>query len=78
MLAGIAILVLQLAVPNHYKTLYKQELLFSGTTISSFKTKYYHNRHLYACAFIAGFGLLFLVKSLSGYALEKISTKSLL
>lgn len=78
MLAGIAILVLQLAAPNHYKTLYKQELLFSGTTISSFKTKYYHNRRLYACAFIAGFGLLFLVKSLSGYALEKISTKSLL
>lgn len=59
MLVGIAILILQLVVPNHYKTLYNQELLFNGTTISSFKKKYYHNRRLYACAFIAGFGLLF-------------------
>ena len=39
MLVGIAILILQLAVPNHYKTLYNQELLFNGTTISSFKKK---------------------------------------
>ena len=59
MLAGIAILIFQLAVPNYYKTLYNQELLFNEITRISFKAKYYHNRCLYAYAFIAGFGLLF-------------------
>lgn len=60
MLAGIAILILQLALPNHYKSLYHQELLFNGMTVNSFKAKYYRNKRLYACAIIVGFGLLFL------------------
>lgn len=59
MLAGIAILIFQIALPNDYKALYNQELLFNESTRISFKAKYYHNRCLYVYAFIAGFGLLF-------------------
>lgn len=76
MLAGIAILILQLATPNHYKILYNQELIFNGMTVNSFKTKYNHNRRLYARAFIAGFGLLFFseifVKICIGESFNKI------
>lgn len=78
MLVGIAILILQLAVPNHYKTLYNQELLFNGTTISSFKKNIIITDACMPAHLLQDLDCFSLVKSLSEYALGKMLIKLLL